>query len=912
MSKVNIKRLIVIVFLIVVAIITTINIRGSYLQYKELGENYIPIFETKLKYNCIIFGINFVAIFLITYFTTRGIKKGLKVFFDEEKKEMPKLPNKSISLIISVILSFIVAIVFTDKIILSMSNASFEKTDMVFGFDISFYMFIEPLIKASLIYIICILVGLIIYSALYYVIIFNKYFDGVDKDTLKRSTLVKHIITYVRIVAIVFALYSLVCTLDLVFHEFLTTDSGIELTGAGITDITIRIWGNIILSIVITVSIFVATHNFKNDKRNKILGNLLIIPGYMVVMFVAMLGFDLLFVNSNEYDKEEEYIERNISYTQNAYGIDCEEEIIEYSGTITSEELEENENIINNIVTVDSETILENLNDEQTGKGYYTYSSAGISKYFNKETNSYQLVYMSPREIVNSKRTYNSKTFEYTHGYGIIITSATSMTEDGNIEYIENSTESSDISTPQIYYGLETDNTVVTNTSEQIEYDYTDSKGTEYTTSYEGDSGISLGFLDRLILGIKTGNIKLAFSSDITSDSKILINRNIIERAKKALSEVLYDENPYTVIDENGDIYWVLDAYTISSNYPYSTYTTIEYDGSEIDINYIRNSIKVIINAYDGSMKFYITDTTDPIAMAYRNMYPTLFEDLDSEIPESISSNFVYPQFLYEVQAEMLEEYHNIKSEVLYRGDDSWDKSTYSNSTVDAYYTMIEDGDEEKIGLIQFYTPSGKQNLTSYLVGTVDENGTNKLKLCTLSSSDTILGLTQLDSKILQDEDISSEIEALEVTGAKVTKEMIVIPIEDTLLYVELVYQTKTNETNVPILKKVIVASGNKVAIGDDLQTAIENLVSQDATSIDTYTTEDIDGLIQSIIKANQNLTQSMDSNDWELMGTDVKTLQELIDLLEEQVELESDEEEDIEEETSENENVTDENTSEN
>ena len=132
------------------------------------------------------------------------------------------------------------------------------------------------------------------------------------------------------------------------------------------------------------------------------------------------------------------------------------------------------------------------------------------------------------------------------------------------------------------------------------------------------------------------------------------------------LSNVIYDENPYAVVDENGDIYWILDAYTISDSYPYSTYTTIVHNNEKKTINYIRNSIKVIINAYDGSMRFYITDTTDPIAMAYRNMYPKVFEDLSSTIPEGIAKNIIYPEFLYNVQSSMLEEYHNTKSEVLY------------------------------------------------------------------------------------------------------------------------------------------------------------------------------------------------------------------------------------------------------
>ena len=386
-------------------------------------------------------------------------------------------------------------------------------------------------------------------------------------------------------------------------------------------------------------------------------------------------------------------------------------------------------------------------------------------------------------------------------------------------------------------------------------------------------------------MGVKTKNVNLAFSSGITKNTKVLVNRNIIKRAKLVLSQVIFDENSYTVVDGNGDMYWVLSGYTISSNYPYSTYTSIRYDGEKKSINYIRNSIKVIVNCYDGSMKFYITDTTDPIAMAYHKMYPSVFEDLNSAIPEDISKNFVYPKFLYDIQSSMLEEYHNTKSEVLYRGDDSWGKAEYTatqnNKTVttklDSYYTMVNDG---KIGLVQMYTPSGKQNLIGYLVGTV-ENGENKLKISKLSSTENILGLVQLDSKISQDENMQKQIEAQDVIGAKITKQIMVVPVENTLLYIEQIYQTKTNETNTPLLKKVIVASGNKMAIGNNLKEALENIVSQEATSIDTYTTDNVDDLIQSIIKANKNLNNSMNSKDWDIIGSDIKALQELINKLE-------------------------------
>ena len=882
--KESIKRIIVIIFIVLIAIFTFISTRGSFLEYKELGEKYVSIFKTNLTYRYTIMAINFLVTFTIMFFTNRGIKKGLKVFFDEEKKEMPKLFNKSISLVIAVISSIVVGIVFTPKVILYASNVSFEKTDLIFNLDISFYMFLEPLIKMGLIYIMIILAFLIVYSMIYYILVFNKYFEGIDKETLKNSFLVKHIIKHTRFLSIVFAIYTLIGTLDIVFSGFITTSSKLQLTGAGVTDVTIKIVGNIIFSILIVISIFMATSNLKKGNKSKLIKNILVIPAYLVFMFVVMVGFDLIYVSSNKYDKEKKYIERNIEYTKQAYGINAENETIDYSGTITTDEIKENRNILDNAVIINKKQALEKLNQEQSEKGYYTYVTAGIDKYTLND--NIKLVYVSPREILNNKRTYNSKTFEYTHGYGAILTSATSTTEDGDIEYLKNDAlESNYIKTPQIYYGLKTDNAVAVGETNQKEYDYTDNKENEYTSSYNGNSGLKLGFFDRLILGIKTQNVGLVFSGQITNNTKILINRNIIKRAKLVLPNVIYDENPYVVVNNNGEMFWVLDAYTISSNYPYSTYTNIHYDGERKTINYIRNSIKVIINCYDGSMKYYITDETDPVAMAYRKVYPNIFENINTKISEDISEKFVYPKFLYDIQASMLEEYHNTKSEVLYRGDDSWKKTSYVatqnnktvNTTLDSYYTMVEG---ENIGLIQMYSPNGKQSLTAYLTGTV-EKGKNKLKINKISSGESILGLTQLDSKISQDENMKAEIDALTVTGAKITKNIMVVPVENTIIYIEQIYQTKTNESDTRLLKKVVVASGNKMAIGNNLEESLENLVSQEATSIDINTTEDLNGIIESIIKANKNLSNSMNSKNWELIGSDINALQGLIDTLE-------------------------------
>ena len=884
--KKNIRTILMVLFVLIIAVSMYIVTRGSYLEYKELGEKYISVFKTNVRYQYYIMGINFVITFIIMYFSNKGIKKGLKVFFDEEKKEMPKLVNKSISFVIAVISSVIVGILFTPKVILYASNVSFEKTDLIFNLDISFYMFVEPLIKMILNYLMGMFIFLIIYTIVYYIFVLNRNLDGVDRETLKKSYLIKHIITNIRILSIIYAIYTLVGTLDIVFSGFITTSSKLQLTGAGLTDITIKLWGNIILAIVIVVSVFLATANIKKENKSGTIKNLLIIPAYMVCMFIVMFGFNIIFVNSNKYDKEKEYIERNISYTKEAYGINLEDETIEYSGTIKTDEIKANKSILDNSVIIDKKSALDKLNNEQAEKGYYTYQTAGIANYIQDGKN--KLVYVSPREIWANRRTYNSKTFEYTHGYGAIFTSAVSTTEDGDLEYVNNNISDTNlIKKPQIYYGLKTDSVVAVGETNTEEYDYTDSKGMEHTSSYKGSSGLQLGFLDRLVLGIKNQNPNLAFSGKIKKNTKILLNRNIIKRAKLVLNNVLFDENPYIAINEAGEMYWVLDGYTVSSNYPYSTYTNIRYNNERNTINYIRNSIKVIINCYDGTMNFYITDETDPIAMAYRKMYPDVFEELNSKIPEDISKNFVYPKFLYDIQSSMIEEYHNTKSEVLYRGDDSWKKASYVatqnnksvTTTLDSYYTMVRDNN---IGLIQMYSPNNKQNLTSYLVG-INENGANKLKIYRISSNEVVLGLTQLDSKISQDENMKNQIEKLNVTGAKISKNIMVVPVEKTLLYIEQIYQTKTNdkEEENPLLKKIIVSSGNKVAIGNNLEEALGNIVSQEATSIDINTTEDIDGTIEAIIKANKNLTNSMNSKNWEIMGSDIKTLQELIDKLE-------------------------------
>ncbi len=892
------RTIFVILFILIFAILSGIFLRGNYLEYKELGNAYVQefFFNSEVKYS--IMFIIFLLLYTILYFTNRGIKKGLKEFFDKEKKEMPKLLNKSIALIISLVTSIIVSNTLTQKILLYISQASFGKAEPIFHLDIGYYIFQKPLIETCIQYAFLLVVGITIYMGLYYIIVFNRYFDGIDGEMLRESKFIKKLFRNVIVIAVLLGIGTILNTQNILFGNITTIENSattrfdgannnLELTGASYTDVTIKRWGYTIFAIVIVVSIIIAVKYFKNKDTSKVLKSLIAIPIYLVGLFVVMVCFDLIFVNANKLDKEKQYISNNIESTINAYGIDVDESNLSYSGTITDIEVNKNQNLIKNVALVKQEAVLTTLEEKQTGTGYYTYRNANLAMYKIGENN--KLVYVSPREIVNSGRTYGNKTYEYTHGIGQIVTSATEVTENGEITYLQKEIEGNDdklgTEEQRIYFGLETNDLVATNAKDRKEYDYTDATGKEYSSNYNGKAGLKLNYLDRLILAISKGDINLAFSGEITEESKILVNRNIIKRAQKAMPYLLYDEKPYTVVTNDGKIVWVLDAYTISDNYPYSQYTTIEYNNKKQKINYIRNSVKVLIDAFDGTITYYITDKTDPIIMAYNTLYQGLFKE---EIPKDILEHLTYPKYLYKVQAEIIKSYHNTKPDILYRADDIWDFAKYNNSRIsqssggilEPYYTMVNVDDKEKIGLIQIYTPREKQNVISYLVGT-SENGKNSLHLYKFLEDSNVVGPMQLEEQIEQDEAISKEIEALNTTGTRVTKNMIVLPLKNTILYVEPIYQTKLNESQIPLLKKIIVSSGNKVAIGDDLEKALSNLLSTYAVDIEIENTEDIEGLIESIIKANNNLIESNKNDDWEMVGKDIKRLQDLIKSLE-------------------------------
>lgn len=888
------RRLIVILFFIIYALIILISSRSDYLQYKEIGEQYVSIFFKNLKTKYLVFLVAFCCSYIAIFVSNKVTRKSLSKLFEKEKIEMPKLPNKSISFIVSVIVAFIAQVVLTEKFLMFTNVAQFGISDPIFNLDVSFYMFQIPFIKATIIFLLVFLILLTLYICIYYIVTINACLGGVDAEELRKNNFIRQVFTNIFLIAVLIAGLMVLSSQEVVTGNLLNLndENKTEIVGAGLTEVKIKVIGYRIVGVVILFSLFRTIKYLRKFKVKKIITSMLITPVYLIALFGVMTGFQYLYANKNELDKQKSYLEENIKNTREAYGIAVDEIEIDNTSNLEDSSIVKNSDLLGQITIVDEETTLANLTEYKNNEEYYAYNSTQLGRY--ELGGKTRTLYITPREIMSgANRTYNNKTYQYTHGYGVVISeSNTTDKTTGGLSYVQSKYDQSEnkiyIKEPRIYFGMATDNTIITNVSGKKEFDYPTSTTSYEENEYSGEAGITPNLIDRAVISIAEHDYNLLFNGSMSSDTKILMNRNIRERAKTLLPYLLYDESPYMVITDSGELKWVIDAYTVSDSYPFSQKSNIQYEGKNKEINYIRNSIKVIIDAYNGTTEFYITDKTDPIAMLYYNIYPELFVDKDQTIPEDIQKNIVYPEYLYEIQAKVLERYHNINTEILYRCDDVWKideqpaDDDQKDNTTKPYYTVLKtpDTNYEELGLVVPYTKENKQSLNSYLVGTYN-NGENKLTLYKLISDTTLPGIQQLNVQIEQDKKISDELEKINTSGTKLIKKTYIIPIENNILYIEPVFQVLLNENKVPTLKKVIVASGTKVAIGDNLTDALTNFVTDSASKIEFVNMEDKTQLVDAIIKANKNLKESTEARDWELIGSDMERLQKLIDQLE-------------------------------
>ncbi len=699
--------------------------------------------------------------------------------------------------------------------------------------------------------------------------------------------MVKQLINVIIAGTVVVIMYNFLSHQDILIGDMLQKESvkGAYLTGAGFLDVNIKLWIYRIISIVIIIAVYNFIRGIKKEESKKILFSIILIPAALIVVFIVNIAIDSIFLRGNDIDREKEYILQNIRATEEAYNINVENKEIAKGTDITSEKIKKDSELIEKLPMVTPDVVketLENNTDNKEKKSLYKYGNPNLVK----NGNAYD--YLTTREIDDKDKTLTNKIYKYTHGNFGILTSSSKVNKNGYLLNVSEKFEGQElngtkIKEPRLYYGENTNSNAIVNAKDIKEYDYPTSTLTNKENNYNGKGGIKLSLLERIALAITKGSTELVFNNNIVENTKVLLNRQIIERAKKILPNIRYDKDPYLVAKDDGGLAWVIDGYTVTSRYPYSQKVSIEADkGGKERINFIRNSVKVVIDAYNGTVDFYVTDTTDPFISTIMKTYPTLFKNYN-ELSENIKKQMRYPQYLFDIQAKVLTTYHNSDVDNIYRADDRWEVAEVSGSgtrSSTSMYTLLKKGDELKPAIITTYTPEKRKNIVSYLVGQT-ENGANKLTMYRYNEKSE-LSLSFIDTQIEKDEKVQKEMRELTTLGTELKTVRILLPYEDTTLYIKSIYQVFLNEDSVPVLKKVIVANKGKVGIGNTLKEAMQRMLTENAIDIDVRDLANEDELKDAIIKQNKTLKDVMKQGDFEYTGKDIQRLIKLVDQLEE------------------------------
>ena len=847
MNKDNKRRSLTALIVIIVAILATLStivtFTIDYKWFSELGYTQIFLKEilTKLKVGLPIF-IVLTGLLFIYFKALKGIynKKMLEI----ESDRISKRYNKWI-LLFSTVLSAILSLLITNNLwyrILEYSNStSFNVKDPIFSKDMSFYIFKLPLLEQ--IYSVGVMSLFIIafVTIVFFVGMFlMKGQARVIEDFKAGRISVRYIYDEMinlasKQIGIMLGILFLLIAFSFVLKTYtlLYSPRGVAY-GASYTDLHVTLWMYRISVVVAIVSaVLVVIAGFRKRVKLALLGPVVLI-GVSILGNLLGLGMEAFIVSPNQLTKEEPYILDNIKYTQLAYGLDkIEEKDFPAEQNITAKSLADNQTTIENIPINDRMPTLSMYNSLQGFRRYYQFKNIDVDRYMID--GKYTQVFLSARELNQEKiddrsKTWVNKHLKYTHGYGLAVSPTNKVNEVGQPELIvKNIPPQTDtelkIEEPRIYYGELTDDYIITNTKTK-EFDYPEGDNNQEVL-YEGDAGIPLNFFNKILFAINQGSPRILLSNDITKDSKIHIDRNIADRVEKIAPFLEYDKDPYLVIDA-GRLYWVIDAFTISNRYAYS-----EPMDEQNKHNYIRNSVKVVVDAYNGDTDFYQVDSEDPIATTYGKIYPGLLKDI-SEMPEGIKNNIRYSQAMFDIQSDVYRTYHMENPTVFYNKEDVWQVANEKQSEkeedkkIDSGYIIMKlpEREKEEFVLMVPYTPREKDNMVSWLAALNDGEDYGKLIVYKFPKQKLVYGPMQIEKRIDQDTEISKELTLLDQQGSNVIRgSLLTIPIDDSLMFVEPIYLNSTGEErNLPEVKRVIVAYGDKIVMRESLQDSLNEV----------------------------------------------------------------------------------------
>ena len=851
--------------LIVVGIVTC-GIYLNYMEYLEINPEFTSIFRIDFNANLLTFACAFVIFFVLLISNVFILKSNLLAIDNSfgylKKNSLLYILSFFFSLVFSVMASNAVS----DTIMPYLNSEFFGKGDPIFNKDIGYYVFQRPF-YISIADTFSFFTGFLIFSvAILYLVFYGKFDFYNLKNILKEKGIVTHEITLIMIYFLIKA----------VAYKFIKEDILFDSAGnfVGADYVGLNVWLKfynvapiIIIAIVIATTVFILRQKLK--------------PAFLTVMIYPVLFIatsiiagivNVMVVDPNEMAVQSAYIQHNIDYTRSAYGLDkAVENDYDIKYDLDAVKIERNLGTIDNIRINDFDQTVNILNQLQSLKTYYKFTDTDVVTYtINGEPTA---VSIAAREIntdnlEDSAKTYINTKMRYTHGFGVVVNKMNTINDLGQPDFIvkdipvNSQFDELKVTEPRIYFG-ETDNDYVIVGTKDGETDDV-AQGGYY---YQGKSGIGLNWFRRLILSVREADFNMLFSNQITKNSKILLNTNIIDRVKKVAPFLKYDNDP-TIIIDNGSLKWIIDAYTTTEYYPYSEYTG-EY-------NYIRNSVKVIVDAYHGDVKFYIIDKNDPIVKCYSKIYPNLFEKND--IPVSIAEHIRYPMDIFNVQSAMMQKYHIKKAPDFYQKKGVWsfaNEKTAENITqpVKPYYNYmsVESGKTELVLMIP-YTLSNKDNMISWVAVRCTGENYGQLIVYNFSQSENISGPYQVENRIDSDANVSKDISLWESSGSSVIRgNLIVVPVENNLLYIEPIYITSgIDGSALPQIARIVMTYNDVVVSEPTLGACLQRLFAYTMPEDEITETDVSDDLNLYVIKAidsYNDVKNYSQSGNWEEFG---------------------------------------------
>ncbi|WP_283688861.1 UPF0182 family protein [Clostridium perfringens] len=900
------------ILLLVVVFFVSTNFIINVQWFKEVG--YLNVFFTKLIAICKLFVPIFILYFCVIAIYLFTLRKSIRSLVGDTKFKSVKKYFLLSNLVISILGAGATATTQWYKILQFTNAVPFGEVDPIFNKDISFYVFKLPLVQSlfstaiSLI-IILVLITVIIYLALGFKDKIYQNKDNVININSKTYGIRKFAGKQLAVLASVLSLL-IGCSYLLKSYNLVYSTRGVSY-GAGYTDVKITMIFYKVIAIACVISSIVVFISILKLKFRPIIISIASIAVLIVLEPVVAIFTQQFVVKPNEMELEKPYISYSIDATKKAFNIDeIEVKEMEPNENITSEKLEDNKDIIENLKVNSTGPLLSFYQQVQLIKNYYEFNDADTDRY--NINGKYTQVFVSPREINReAMTTWQNKHLRYTHGYGLAMSRVNSVTEFGQPDFVMKdiptvNTTDINLENPRIYFG-ESDNDYVIVNTEGGEFDYP-TGDTENTFNYNGTGGLKMTPFNRVLFSIYERNPKILMSSSITSESRIILNRNIVKRVQEIAPFLTYDSDPYIVVHD-GRLVWMMNAYTSTDKYPFSE----PHEG----VNYIRNSVKVVVDAFNGNVDFYVTDENDPIINCYLKIYKGLFKPL-SEMPEDLKEHFRYPQDLFELQSKVLTKYHVDDPIKLFTEEDLWDRSLdvvkhggenlsqgdegkeesilnkakenkNNEAENEGLYLMTKLPDEENVEmmLLDYFNMRGKQSMVALLGARMDGDKYGELVMYKFPPQRTIYSPILFKNRIQQDPNISKEISLWAGKGSEVIYgDIIIVPIEDSLLYLNTIYLKANSENSMPEMKRVILSNGDKIVIEENIEKALlklfnynsfeENKNSNKDETSNTEITSDNSGVKEAADLFNKAI-EAQKNGDWATYGEFINKLGDVL-----------------------------------